>query len=128
MNADSVNEGVSVTGSGQVKVKGSMAVGRNAQAISTIRETGSVLEERGQEELREKLDALLAALEQHADELEDPDDAFGATQLVADELRKDKPSKLTIKGVLAGLAGAAGSAGAVAQAALTLAQAVHVLL
>ncbi len=104
------NEGIVVSG-GSINAD-VLSVGRRAQATKNV----AALESRGQLELAERVRELIDAIDAHAASFEHPDEAMRSAELVADELAKPEPNKLTVRAVLDGLLQAAGSATAVARA------------
>jgi len=97
---DSGNEGIVVYG-GSVTAK-QIAVGRNAN-IKVV-EAGRSLEAKGLREVKDKLDALLAAVSAHAGPAPEREQLMHTTEAVATELAKEKPNKLTITSILDGIA------------------------
>jgi hypothetical protein len=120
-------DGIYQTG-GSISVGGSLAVGPHAQAISVVTEARKSLEQRDLTEVSEKLGALLAALNEHADALVDRDAAFGSATEVAQELQREGPDKSRVASILATIREGAGSVAGVATAATALEQAVAAFL
>jgi hypothetical protein len=120
------NEGVIVSG-GTLNAD-VRAVGRRAQAIKNVTSSADTLAAGGRDEVADRLRALIAAIEAHADELGEPDELARSTETVAHELESEKPNTLTVRAVLDGLARAAGPVTAVAQAATALQAAVAAIL
>ena len=75
-----------------------------ARTETSIGEAAHALERRGLADVRARLDALLAALSQHGDRLEDPEPVFALTAHVAEELKRKAPDRHTLKTILAGIA------------------------
>jgi translation initiation factor 2B subunit (eIF-2B alpha/beta/delta family) len=86
------------------------------------------LEDRGHTELGQRLEELLRQLDAHASLLSNADELKESTQLVAEELVKDRPNKTTVTGVLAGIAQSVTSVASLATAAEALIQAVQLFL
>jgi translation initiation factor 2B subunit (eIF-2B alpha/beta/delta family) len=126
MSRDDRNEGVQMSG-GTINA-GAFAVGRGAQATNTVAAASRALEERGQAQLAERLEELLLALEANASRLSNADEVREATQVVAEELVKDRPNKTTVTGVLSGIAESVKSVASLATATHALAQAVGIFL
>ena len=106
------NEGIIVTG-GSFQAT-SVAVGRNAQSI--VGSAADTLTARGEGDLAAKLEELLRAVQEHAGELDDPDEAVKLTGRVAEELGRKSPDVPTVRGFLDRLAGLAGPAATIATA------------
>jgi len=106
------NEGIIVTG-GSFQAT-SVAVGRNAQSI--VGSAADTLTARGEDELAAMLQALLRAVQEHAGELGDPEQAVALTGRVAEELGRESPDVPTVRGFLDRLAGLAGPATTIATA------------
>jgi exonuclease VII small subunit len=115
-----INKGISVTG-GQFTAD-VVAVGDRARAIKVVHDARSEIEAVHGKELSDRLETLVTALEAHADELEEPDEVFDSAAKLADELKTEKPNKLTVRAILSGIVGAAPSVVAVTQAATAVAQ------
>jgi hypothetical protein len=79
-------------------------------------------------EIDRRLEELLRRLEADAGRLENSEEVRGATQVVTDELRKDKPNKTTIVGVLTGIAAAVASVSGLAGATDALLESVRSFL
>ena len=105
-----------------------LAVGRRAQAIKTVNTANETLEQKGLTEVRDRLDELLNAVNAHAGSLDNPNEVLDSTEVVAKELAKDEPNKLTITGVLNGIADSVKSVASVATAADALGKAVLLFL
>jgi hypothetical protein len=108
------NRGIIVTGQGQLHAD-AVAAGDHAQAIVN-KAHGDIAAAHG-EDLAQKLDELMAALRAHSAELEAPEEVLESTAKLAEELKAEKPNKLTVNAILGGIVSAAQSVGAVAQAA-----------
>lgn len=127
MDKGNRNEGIYVTGGGSLRAD-QIAVGRNAKATKILNTAEGQLAEKGLTEVRDKLDELLQAINAHAGSLSNPDEVLDSTEVVAKELAKDKPNKLTVMGVLNGIADNVKSVAGVATAADSLAKAVMLFL
>lgn len=120
------NEGIQMSG-GRIEA-GALAVGRGARASNVVGAARRELEERGHAELGQRLEELLRQLEAHASRLANADELRESTQLVAEELVKDRPNKTTVTGVLAGIVEGVKSVAGLATAAEALAEAVQLFL
>lgn len=112
-----VNKGLSVSGNASVTA-GAIAVGDGARAHAQdvqIQVAGT-----GMEEAARLLTDLVDALRQHAGEIEGADELLESTIAVGDELKKEKPNRTTLKGILSAIAEAATSVGAVSAAVTAL--------
>jgi hypothetical protein len=83
---------------------GALAVGRNAEATNVVGAAGRTLMERGQPEIADRLADLVRLLEAHAPQLDNADELQATTEVVANELAKEKPNRTTVTGLLGGLA------------------------
>jgi len=108
------NEGIVVTG-GSVQA-GAIAVGRGARATQNIAGSAAALEGTGHQEIADLLRRLTQLIEQHADDLERPEELLESTATVAQEVAGDQPNRLTLRALLAGIAEAAGGVTSVAAA------------
>jgi hypothetical protein len=97
-----------------------VAVGYKARAEKIVSAAGAALDAKGLEEVHEKLDALLAALNQHGDKLPFPKPVFVLAERIAGELSGAKPDRLTLRSFLGAIAEEAKSVGEIAAAALSL--------
>jgi hypothetical protein len=120
------NEGIYITG-GSLQAD-QVAVGRNAQATKILSTADETLERKGLTEIRDRLDELLKAITVHTDDLNNPDEVLDSTEIVAKELAKDEPNKLTIMGVLNGVAACVKPVASIATAAEALGKAVMLFL
>jgi precorrin-2 methylase len=112
-----VNKGINVAGNASVTA-GAIAVGDNARAHARdvqVQVAGTATEEAAQ-----RLAELVDALQRHAAGVEGADDLLESTIAVGDELRKEKPNRTTIKGILSAIAEAATSVTAVTAAVTAL--------
>jgi hypothetical protein len=119
-----VNKGIQVSG-GQITA-GAIAAGDRAIAIAdrTRNElTGGPLEE-----IADKLAELTRELQENAAQLDDAEDLLESTTRIAEELKKEKPSKTTIRGILGAITEGAKSVTTVTIAVTALEQAVAALL
>jgi hypothetical protein len=103
------NEGVRMSG-GRIEA-GAFAVGRGATAKNV---TGHDVP--GQEQIARRLEELLSQLEANSARLDNPDEVREATQVVVDELGKERPNKMTVTGVLTSIAAAVTSVSGLAAA------------
>ena len=101
------NKGMIVTG-GSVNAD-QIAVGKGAQAIKTTYRLADELEEQGKEDLSMAIRELLKSLEANKAQLSDYDDVTDAVEKITEEIKKDKPSKLTLKGLLSAVKESVGS-------------------
>jgi hypothetical protein len=116
------NEGITVTG-GSFKA-GAVAVGRGARATQNITGSAAALEDAGHHEIAELLRRLTELIEQHAGDLERPEELLESTATVAQEVAGGQPNRVTLRALLAGIAEAAGSVTSVAAAVEALQHAV----
>jgi hypothetical protein len=116
------NEGVQISG-GRIDA-GAFAVGRGARASTG----GSPLDDPGRQEIARRLAELLRQLDAAAPQLDDEAEVRGSTQVVVDELDKERPNKMTVTSVLAGIAGTVTSVAGLATAADALLDAVKQFL
>jgi hypothetical protein len=92
-----------------------------ARTEKIIGEAIHALEHRtGLAEVRAGLDALLAALSRHGDQLNDPEPVFALTAHVAEELKRKAPDRHTLKTILVGIAEEAKSVGEILVPVLSL--------
>jgi hypothetical protein len=91
-----------------------------ARTEKSIGEAARALERRGLAHVRARLDALLAALRQYGDRLDDPEPVFALTAHVAEELKRTVPDRHTLKTILAGIAEEAKSVGEILSPVLSL--------
>jgi hypothetical protein len=96
--ADGPNQGIQISGGSFTA--DAVAVGTGARAYSVA----AGLRDRGQDDVAQRLEELVRQLESHADQVPDIDDVRGATQVVADELAKERPNRVTVTAVLSGIA------------------------
>ena len=120
------NEGIYMTG-GTINAE-QIAVGRKARATKIVSSANQALEQKGLQEVRDKLDELVNALTTHADALDNPDEVLDSAEVVAEELSKDKPNKLTLTAILSGIASSAQSVAAIATAVDALKHAITLFM
>ncbi len=120
------NEGIYMTG-GTINAE-QIAVGRKARATKIVSSANQALEQKGLQEVRDNLDELVNALTTHADALDNPDEVLDSAEVVADELSKDKPNKLTLTAILGGIASSVQSVAAIATAVDALKHAITLLM
>ena len=123
MDTNRRNEGLIITG-GTINAD-QIAVGPYAQAIKAANEA---LTQKGMQEIRVRLDELVQALNNHAGALGNPDEVRDSTEVVAKELSKEKPNKLTLTAVLTGIASSVQSVSAIAVAVEALKNAIRMLM
>ncbi|MGB0125153.1 MAG: hypothetical protein WA419_11950 [Silvibacterium sp.] len=70
--------------------------------------------------VREQLAALMKALDDHAQALQNPAEVKQSAQVIAEELKKPKPNRITLNGVLGGIAQSVKSVSVLATAAEAL--------
>ena len=99
------------------EVNGPAYKGRTEKSID---EAAHALESRGLADVRAGLDALLTALSQHGNRLDDPEPVFALTAHVAEELKRKAPDRHTLKTILAGIADEAKSVGEILVPVLSL--------
>jgi hypothetical protein len=121
MDTNRPNEGLIITG-GTINAD-QIAVGKYAQAIKTANEA---LTQKGMQEIQVRLDELVQALNNHSDALVNPDEVRDSTAVVAKELSKEKPNKLTLIAVLNGIASSVQSVTAIAVAVEALKNAIGI--
>jgi uncharacterized protein YqeY len=92
------NEGIIISG-GNFSA-GQVAVGKGAQAIQTTYNLASEFQAEGKEDLAKAITELLTSLETHRPQVADYDEVSQAVQQIAEEVKKEQPSKLTLKGLL----------------------------
>lgn len=95
------NEGIIV--SGGTFSAGQIAVGQGAQAIQTTYNLASELQAEGKVDLAQAITELIKVLEAHRPQVADYDEVTQAVQQIAEEVKKEQPSKLTLKGLLSAL-------------------------
>jgi hypothetical protein len=120
------NEGIYMTG-GTINAE-QIAVGRKARATKIVSSANQALEQKGLQEVRDKLDELVNALTTHADALDNPDEVLDSAEVVAEELSKDKPNKLTLTAILSGIASSVQSVAAIATAVDALKHAITLFM
>jgi hypothetical protein len=120
------NEGIYQTG-GSINAD-QLAIGRNASISKTINAAAQSLDQKGLQEIKEKLQALYEALETDGGSLKNAGEVMESTEVVAKELSKDKPNKLTLTGVLDGILGAVKSVTSITGAVNLLKKAIETLL
>jgi hypothetical protein len=127
MPSGSENHGIYVTGQGSIDAD-QIAVGSHARAQKVVLDAGIDLDRRGWAEVHQKLDQLFEATREKACELKNGTDVMSAVQHVAEELKCDNPSRLTLKSLLDGIAEHAGSVTKIVTAAGALKAAVMATL
>ena len=120
------NEGI--IQSGGTIIADQIAVGANAEVIKIVNTASEVLEQKGLQEIRNKLAELLAAVSSQANALKNRDEVLDSTKIVAQELSKEKPNKFTITAILDGIANGVKSIPNIIAIAQALKSAVEVFL
>jgi uncharacterized coiled-coil DUF342 family protein len=92
------NEGIIVSG-GSFSA-GQVAVGKGAQAIQTTYNLANEFQSEGKEDLAKAITDLLTSLETHQLQIANYDEVSQVVQQIAEEVKKEQPSKLTLKGLL----------------------------
>lgn len=77
-----------------------IAVGDGAQAIKSTYRLTDELEDRGKNDLAVAIRDLLKSLEAHKARISNYDEVTTAVEKITEEVKKEKPSKLTLKGLL----------------------------
>ena len=126
MQRSTGNEGFIMTG-GTINAT-NVAGGKGAKISTYQRQADEALAEKGLDTVRQRLDELIALIEQHGASLSDSEQVMESTAVVAQELARDKPNKITIGGILTSLAETVASATAVATAVHALKGAVMAFL
>ncbi len=103
------NQGIVM--SGGTITAGALAVGPHAQATHQ-----TVSGDPARQEVLDKLQALVQALQAHAAELHNADELAQSTTLIAREVAQPQPNKLTIQALLQGIAQNVQSVGSVVMA------------
>lgn len=116
------NEGIYQTG-GTINAE-QLAVGRNASVIKTVNAASQALEQKGLQEVQEKLQIFMDTLSAHLDRLDNREEILESAETVAKELTKKKPNKLTVTAVLDGITSGVKSVTNLATASELLKQAV----
>lgn len=101
------NEGIIVSDS--TFSAGQVTVGKGAQAIQTTYNLASELQSEGKEDLAKAITELLTSLEAHRPQISDYDEVSQTVQHIAEEAKKEQPSRLTLKGLLSAVKGSVGS-------------------
>lgn len=115
------NEGIHVSGHGQVRAD-TLAVGRGATAV------GGPGASDGLADLKAQLDRLIAALEDHVDELPDGPQVVQAAEQARQELDRPEPNVVSLRGLLGGVAGAVASVASLATSVQSIQAAVAQVL
>ncbi len=102
------NEGISISG-GDVRIDGQVAVGRGARAIMNTYDISDRLRTSGDTAVAQALTDLLEALEIHRNSISGKAEVAETIQQIAEETQKEKPNKITVQGLLAGLTQSLGS-------------------
>jgi translation initiation factor 2B subunit (eIF-2B alpha/beta/delta family) len=75
-------------------------LGKGAQAIQTTYNLANELQAEGKADLAKAITDLLKAVESHRSQVADYDEVTEAVGKIAEEVKKEQPSKLTLKGLL----------------------------
>jgi hypothetical protein len=110
-----INEGISITG-GSINAE-QIAVGRYARAEKVINSASQVLDDRKYHDISQKLQALLEALKQNSDHLNNKDEMIETTEKVATEIIHKQPNKTIIQALINGIIDGAKLVGPVLKAA-----------
>jgi hypothetical protein len=105
------NQGVIVSGGGSFTAT-NVATGTGAAIHTSAAASSSELDA-----VREQLAALMKALDEHAQTLQNPAEVKQSAQLIAEELKKPTPNRITLNGVLGGIAESVKSVSVLATAA-----------
>jgi alkanesulfonate monooxygenase SsuD/methylene tetrahydromethanopterin reductase-like flavin-dependent oxidoreductase (luciferase family) len=116
------NQGIVIQGS--TVSGGQFVAGRYARAFQTINAAEEALSEKGQNDIRARLDELKQALAAYGSSLPNADEVVGATEQVAQQLGHNEPNKISIQGILTGIAGSVQSVATIATAVEALQRAV----
>jgi hypothetical protein len=121
------NSGAYITG-GTIS-GGAISFGAHSQAINnTFAAAAEVLDRKGLQEIRDRLQELEAAIQAHSSSLADHEEVVDSTKTVAEELAKEKPNKSKITSLLSGIAQQVQSVTVVATAVESLKGAIGTLL
>jgi hypothetical protein len=118
------NDGLIVSGNGSVRAD-QLAVGR--QASIKVVMAGQVLTNRGLQDVKDKLDELIRVISAHPEGPSQQEELIRSADIVADELAKPKPNKLTITSILDGIANSMKSVAGIVSASEALKAAVTAL-
>jgi hypothetical protein len=99
-----------------------LAIG--AQARAEVVKTGETLRGQDHGEVADRLAVLERAVEAHKDRLPDPEQVLEAVAALAAALRDQRPNRVTVKGLLAGIADHVRAVGGLVDATRALAEAV----
>jgi len=121
----SSNEGIIVSG-GWLNA-GQVVVGRDSQAIQNTYNTVSDLQSSGKDNVATAIIELLKAIEVNSDGLQEQEEVIEAISKVAEEVKKEKPSKLTLKGLLNSVAEAVAPVAEILQKVVVLKAAIATL-
>lgn len=120
------NEGIIITGGSFTAEQ--VATGQNAQAIKTVYTIADELRNTNKEQVAVALEDLLKAIQAHSDSITDEPEVVQAVQQIAEEVKKEKPSKLTLKSLLDGIKQVVEPLTDVVQKVVTLRGAIALLL
>jgi translation initiation factor 2B subunit (eIF-2B alpha/beta/delta family) len=120
------SEGINI--SGGLFHADQVAVGQGAQAIQNTYNIASQLKAGGKEEVAQAITELLKALEANSNRISDKEEIAQAVQQVAEETQKEKPNKLTLKGLLGGLKESIGSVTEITEKIAALKKAIALMM
>jgi translation initiation factor 2B subunit (eIF-2B alpha/beta/delta family) len=120
------NEGINISG-GSLSA-GNIAVGRGAQAIQNTYNLANQLEEAGKSGVAQAITELLKALEANSNQVADQEEVTQAVRQVAEEVQKEKPNKVTLKGLLSSLKESLGSVAEIAVHVTILQKAIALMM
>lgn len=127
MDKYSKNEGIIIK-NGKIEAR-NLSVGKNASSTEkNIYSTESLNREDTIQKICNKLDNLIEMIKANAGEVENSNDIIGTTQIIANELSKDVPNKLTITALLDGVASNLGSLTTIASLVIKLKESILTML
>ena len=119
------NEGI-VQHNGTINA-GQLVVGSASKAVKVIK-GGELFDSEVFKEINEKLNELLKTVNENSSQLDNQSEIVSSTEVVVNELSKEKPNKLTITAILEGIANGVKSVNSIGSAALGLKSCVEKLL
>jgi translation initiation factor 2B subunit (eIF-2B alpha/beta/delta family) len=120
------NEGFVVSGNGSVNAT-NIAVGSNAEIIHNVYNQAESLKEAGKDDIGTAITEILKILENNSD-IPNKETAIQEVQVITEEVKKDKPNKYTLKGLLDSLQESLGSVTDIAGKVVTLRQAIALMM
>jgi chaperonin GroEL (HSP60 family) len=120
------NEGVIIT-SGTLQAD-NLAVGRNARITAFGAQASRALRDDGRDAVADALEVFLRQLAEHAGKVPDQASVIESTRVVSQELTRDHPNGLTVKGLLAAITDAVSTVSPLLTAAHALQAAVAAFL